>query len=37
LALAVTSDRGLLPREAAVALSTERVRRCMGTRRWSIF
>jgi glutamate dehydrogenase (NAD(P)+) len=35
--LAAAREHGALPREAAVALATERVRRAMATRRWSIF
>jgi glutamate dehydrogenase (NAD(P)+) len=35
--LRASRERGVLPRQAAVELSTERVRRAMSYRRWSIF
>jgi glutamate dehydrogenase (NAD(P)+) len=35
--LEASKARGILPRQAAVELSVERVRRAMGYRRWSIF
>jgi glutamate dehydrogenase (NAD(P)+) len=35
--LSTSRDRGILPRQAAVALATERVRAAMSHRRWGLF
>jgi glutamate dehydrogenase (NAD(P)+) len=35
--LEAVRQRGIAPRDAAVQLATERVRRAMATRRWSIY
>jgi glutamate dehydrogenase (NAD(P)+) len=37
LVLGEAKEKGVLPRQAALALATRRVRRAMSFRRWSIF
>ena len=37
LVLGEVMARGILPREAAVELAVQRLKRCMGYRRWSLF